>query len=176
MGKTTNRPARRLAAEAGQIRAAAGSSEAAAALAFLLPLLRRGGQATVLAAAVAALGRLFERGVLREEDFDTVRPQLVPCLFNASPRVCAALAEAAAWFPPQAHIERHLLDILACGSGANAARAAESLCRRYPASRAAPAALRRRLACEPEHSAAARRIRACLAAFSDGLCTSRKQA
>ncbi|WP_315285078.1 hypothetical protein [Neisseria bacilliformis] len=160
MGKTKNRAAQ--AAAAGQIRAAPGSPEAARAAAHLTPLLRRNEQATVLAAALTALGQLFANGTLNETDFAALEARLAPCLFDTRPRVTAALTQAAAHLPPRPHIERHLLATLAQDKRANAARALISLRRRYPAGPALTAALHTRLEREPPHSPLARQIRACL--------------
>ncbi|WP_040658543.1 hypothetical protein [Neisseria bacilliformis] len=121
MGKTKDRAAQ--AAAAGQTRAAPGSPEAARAAAHLTPLLRRNEQATVLAAALTALGQLFANGTLNETDFAALEARLAPCLFDTRPRVTAALTQAAAHLPPRPHIERHLLATLAQDKRANAARA-----------------------------------------------------
>ena len=76
MGKTKNRAAQ--AAAAGQTRAAPGSPEAARAAAHLTPLLRRNEQATVLAAALTALGQLFANGTLNETDFAALEAREPP--------------------------------------------------------------------------------------------------
>lgn len=166
MGKTKNRAAQ--AAAAGQTRAAPGSPEAARAAAHLTPLLRRNEQATVLAAALTALGQLFANGTLNETDFAALEARLAPCLFDTRPRVTAALTQAAAHLPPRPHIERHLLATLAQDKRANAARALISLRRRYPAGSALTAALHTRLEREPPRSPLARQIRACLHTLTNG--------
>jgi hypothetical protein len=166
MGKTKDRAAQ--AAAAGQTRAAPGSPEAARAAAHLTPLLRRNEQATVLAAALTALGQLFANGTLNETDFAALEARLAPCLFDTRPRVTAALTQAAAHLPPRPHIERHLLATLAQDKRANAARALTSLRRRYPACPALTAALHTRLEREPPRSPLARQIRACLHTLADG--------
>lgn len=166
MGKTKNRAAQ--AAAAGQTRAAPGSPEAARAAAHLTPLLRRNEQATVLAAALTALGQLFANGTLNETDFAALEARLAPCLFDTRPRVTAALTQAAAHLPPRPHIERHLLATLAQDKRTNAARALISLRRRYPAGPALTAALHTRLEREPPHSPLARQIRACLHTLANG--------
>ena len=76
MGKTKDRAAQ--AAAAGQTRAAPGSPEAARAAAHLTPLLRRNEQATVLAAALTALGQLFANGTLNETDFAALEAPRAP--------------------------------------------------------------------------------------------------
>ena len=166
MGKTKNRAAQ--AAAAGQTRAAPGSPEAAQAAAHLTPLLRRNEQATVLAAALTAIGQLFANGTLNETDFAALEARLAPCLFDTRPRVTAALTQAAAHLPPRPHIERHLLATLAQDKRANAARALISLRRRYPAGSALTAALHTRLEREPPRSPLARQIRACLHTLTNG--------
>lgn len=166
MGKTKDRAAQ--AAAAGQTRAAPGSPEAAQAAAHLTPLLRRNEQATVLAAALTAIGQLFANGTLNETDFAALEARLAPCLFDTRPRVTAALTQAAAHLPPRPHIERHLLATLAQDKRANAARALISLRRRYPAGSALTAALHTRLEREPPRSPLARQIRACLHTLTNG--------
>ena len=166
MGKTKDRAAQ--AAAAGQTRAAPGRPEAAQAAAHLTPLLRRNEQATVLAAALTAIGQLFANGTLNETDFAALEARLAPCLFDTRPRVTAALTQAAAHLPPRPHIERHLLATLAQDKRANAARALISLRRRYPAGSALTAALHTRLEREPPRSPLARQIRACLHTLTNG--------
>lgn len=166
MGKTKDRAAQ--AAAAGQTRAAPGSPEVAQAAAHLTPLLRRNEQATVLAAALTAIGQLFANGTLNETDFAALEARLAPCLFDTRPRVTAALTQAAAHLPPRPHIERHLLATLAQDKRANAARALISLRRRYPAGSALTAALHTRLEREPPRSPLARQIRACLHTLTNG--------